>query len=89
MRTMVSAVNQSLYEEFGLKGNQADYYNPESRAMDGGKKLRSWPWKMLVICILPYIYPHLKNKIVPPFGEKFQKGFNMYSNCVGLDVEPC
>eukprot|EP00434_Breviolum_minutum_P016788 symbB.v1.2.014808.t1/scaffold1091.1/size138789/3 len=33
VRTMVSAVNQSLYEEFGLKGNQADYYNPENSMM--------------------------------------------------------
>lgn len=25
---MVVALNQTLYEEFGLQGNQADYYNP-------------------------------------------------------------
>ena len=52
MRTMVSAVNQSLYEEFGLKGNQADYYNPESRMMEGVSciNLKSWPWKFWYIC---------------------------------------
>eukprot|EP00435_Cladocopium_sp_Y103_P065400 s912_g27.t1 len=30
VRSMVVALNQALYEEFGLQGNQADYYNPEN-----------------------------------------------------------
>lgn len=31
VKTMVEALNRSLYEEFGLEGNQADYYNPATR----------------------------------------------------------
>ena len=31
VRSMVAALNQALYEEFGLQGNQADYYNPDTQ----------------------------------------------------------
>ncbi|CAK9091541.1 unnamed protein product [Durusdinium trenchii] len=30
VRSMVLAINQALYQEFGLEGNQMDYYNPEN-----------------------------------------------------------
>ncbi|CAJ1431519.1 unnamed protein product [Effrenium voratum] len=30
VRRMVGALNQALYQEFGLAGNQSDYYNPEN-----------------------------------------------------------
>eukprot|EP00438_Fugacium_kawagutii_P013135 Skav233639 [mRNA] locus=scaffold2779:282453:284444:+ [translate_table: standard] len=47
VRSMVVALNQSLYEEFGLQGNQADYYNPEpglENGWAGGQGVQQQEW---------------------------------------------